>query len=60
MVGKRVSELRTPSLVINTSIMKRNCDALAAITDEFNVKVRVHVKTHKVGGSQLEKILPCS
>lgn len=48
MVGKKLNELRTPSLVIDREILKRNCNKLACIKSDLNTKVRVHVKTHKV------------
>ena len=48
MVGKHLHELRTPALVIDRAILKRNCDRLGSIPADYNVKVRVHVKSHKV------------
>lgn len=46
-VGKKISELRTPSLVIDKTILDRNCKKLGEVT-ALDVKVRIHVKTHKV------------
>lgn len=48
MVGKKLSELRTPSLVIDKAILKRNCQQLGKIRTELNTNIRIHVKTHKV------------
>jgi diaminopimelate decarboxylase len=49
MVGKKLNQLRTPSLVIDRSILKRNCQRLSKISTGLdNTRVRVHVKTHKV------------
>jgi D-serine deaminase-like pyridoxal phosphate-dependent protein len=49
MVGKRLDQLRTPSLVINKSILLRNCQKMSKITTGLkNTRIRVHVKTHKV------------
>lgn len=48
MVGKRLDELRTPSLIVDKTVLKRNCTRLSKITTDLNKKVRVHVKTHKV------------
>lgn len=48
MVGKKLNQLRTPSLVIDRKIVEKNCKKLSSITAEFSTKVRVHVKTHKV------------
>ncbi|KAI7900846.1 uncharacterized protein BX663DRAFT_476417 [Cokeromyces recurvatus] len=55
MVGKKLKELRTPSLVIDKTILERNCNKLSKITTELNTKVRVHVKTHKtVEGARIQ------
>ncbi|KAG1526132.1 hypothetical protein G6F45_004635 [Rhizopus arrhizus] len=48
MIGKKLSDLRTPSLVIDRTRLERNCQQLGKITTELKIKVRVHVKTHKV------------
>jgi D-serine deaminase-like pyridoxal phosphate-dependent protein len=47
MIGKNLSDLRTPSLVIDRTRLERNCQRLGKITTELKIKVRVHVKTHK-------------
>ncbi|KAG1051753.1 hypothetical protein G6F43_006063 [Rhizopus delemar] len=47
MIGKKLSDLRTPSLVIDRTRLERNCQQLGKITTELKIKVRVHVKTHK-------------
>ncbi|KAG2234556.1 hypothetical protein INT48_000459 [Thamnidium elegans] len=55
MIGKKLDQLRTPSLIIDRAILKRNCDKLACITNDLNTKVRVHVKTHKtVEGTRMQ------
>ncbi|KAF1796784.1 hypothetical protein FB192DRAFT_1403623 [Mucor lusitanicus] len=56
MVGKKLDQLRTPSLVINRSILQRNCTALGKITTGLkNTRIRVHVKTHKsVEGARIQ------
>ncbi|KAI8147014.1 hypothetical protein BJV82DRAFT_509036 [Fennellomyces sp. T-0311] len=46
-IGKHLHELRTPALIIDRTVLKRNCDRLGNIPAEYNVKVRVHVKSHK-------------
>lgn len=48
MIGKKLSELRTPSLVIDKAILERNCQQLGKIRTKFNTNIRIHVKTHKV------------
>ncbi|KAF7724379.1 hypothetical protein EC973_001104 [Apophysomyces ossiformis] len=45
-VGKRLDEVRTPTLVIDRAILERNCRKLSALKS-LQVKARVHVKTHK-------------
>ncbi|ORE08747.1 hypothetical protein BCV72DRAFT_202900 [Rhizopus microsporus var. microsporus] len=47
MIGKKLSELRTPSLVIDKAILERNCQQLGKIHTELNTNIRIHVKTHK-------------
>ncbi|KAG2215308.1 hypothetical protein INT46_005925 [Mucor plumbeus] len=56
MVGKKLNQLRTPSLVIDRSILKRNCQRLSKISTGLdNTRVRVHVKTHKsVEGARIQ------
>lgn len=54
-VGKRISDLRTPSLVIDKTILEHNCKSLACISS-LDVKVRVHVKTHKVNDHNLKQL----
>ncbi|ORX51901.1 hypothetical protein DM01DRAFT_1336896 [Hesseltinella vesiculosa] len=46
-VGKSLNQVRTPRLVVDRAVVKRNCERLGAIAKRQNVKVRVHVKTHK-------------
>lgn len=48
MVGKKLDGLRTPSLVIDKTILERNCVQLGKISTELNTNIRIHVKTHKV------------
>lgn len=48
MVGKKLDEVRTPSLIIDRTILERNCNKLSQIPTALDTKVRVHVKTHKV------------
>jgi hypothetical protein len=48
MVGKKLNELRTPTLVIDRKIVQRNCEKLGKASSDLGIKVRVHVKTHKV------------
>ncbi|GAN11723.1 alanine racemase [Mucor ambiguus] len=56
MVGKKLDQLRTPSLVINKSILQKNCQKLSKIaTGLKSTRIRVHVKTHKsVEGARIQ------
>jgi D-serine deaminase-like pyridoxal phosphate-dependent protein len=47
-VGKSVSELPTPSLVVNLSVLKKNIDALHQDVEKLGIGFRPHVKTLKV------------
>jgi D-serine deaminase-like pyridoxal phosphate-dependent protein len=38
----------TPSLIINERIMQKNIEKMAAITREYGVQLRPHIKTHKI------------
>ena len=48
LVGKHLNELRTPTLVIDRTVVKRNCERLGNIKTRHNINVRVHIKSHKV------------
>ncbi|RCI06468.1 hypothetical protein CU098_013405 [Rhizopus stolonifer] len=55
MVGKKLYQLRTPSLVISRPILERNCNRLGKITTELGLNIRVHIKTHKtVEGARIQ------
>ncbi|KAI8380995.1 uncharacterized protein BYT42DRAFT_494563 [Radiomyces spectabilis] len=47
LIGKRLQDLRTPQLVIDRTILQRNCERLNFLTDKYGIKVRVHIKSHK-------------
>jgi hypothetical protein len=46
-VGKSLDQVRTPRLVVDRTVVKKNCEKLGAIAQRQQVKIRVHVKTHK-------------
>ncbi|KAG4077570.1 hypothetical protein HA402_002997 [Bradysia odoriphaga] len=46
-VGKKLHEVRTPRMIVDRSVVKRNCERLAAISEKSGRKIRVHIKTHK-------------
>ncbi|KAI9311002.1 putative serine dehydratase domain-containing protein [Dichotomocladium elegans] len=45
LIGKRLDQVRTPSLVVDRTVVQRNCNRLGLVPS--NVKVRCHVKSHK-------------
>ncbi|KAI9289401.1 hypothetical protein BC943DRAFT_314255 [Umbelopsis sp. AD052] len=46
-VGKKLKDCRTPRLIVDRSVVKRNCEAIAAVGAKSGKKIRVHIKTHK-------------
>ncbi|RFN50185.1 d-serine dehydratase [Fusarium flagelliforme] len=46
-VGKPISELPTPSLVVNLPVLKKNIDALHQDVEKLGIGFRPHVKTLK-------------
>lgn len=47
-VGKKLKEVRTPRLVVDRAVVKRNCEHIASVAAKSGKKIRVHIKTHKV------------
>ena len=47
-IGKSISELPTPSLVVNLPVLKKNIDALHQDVEKLGIGFRPHVKTLKV------------
>lgn len=54
-VGKKLHEVRTPRMVVDRAVVKRNCERLAVISEKSGKKIRVHIKTHKVNALIMEK-----
>ncbi len=48
MNQKLLNELETPCLAIDLDITKRNIAAMQSIADQYKVKLRPHIKTHKM------------
>lgn len=48
LIGRPVTDLDTPALVVDLDRMERNIQNMQAIADAAGVKLRPHVKTHKV------------
>lgn len=47
-IGRPISELLTPSLVISLPVLKKNISALHRDVDELGIGFRPHMKTLKV------------
>jgi hypothetical protein len=47
-IGKPISELPTPSLVINLPVLKKNIDTLHRDVEKLGIGFRPHIKTLKV------------
>ncbi|KAN0063431.1 hypothetical protein ACQY0O_004598 [Thecaphora frezii] len=52
-VGRHLSELRTPALIIDRSIVRRNCHRMQRIAAEWGATLRPHLKTHKTPEASL-------
>lgn len=50
-VGKKLHEVRTPRMVVDRAVVKRNCERLAAISEKSGKRIRIHIKTHKASNS---------
>lgn len=46
-VGKSLHQVRTPRLVVDRAVVQKNCEKLGDIAQRQQVKIRIHVKTHK-------------
>ena len=43
-----VNELQSPSCIVNLDVVEQNCRNMEVIAAKYNLKLRTHVKTHKV------------
>ena len=48
-VGKKLSEVPTPAVVIDRAVAKKNCNDMLDVCQKLGVSFRAHVKSHKVG-----------
>ncbi len=48
-VGKHVSSLRTPAIIVDRTRFRNNCETMARSCEEKGLRFRAHVKTHKTG-----------
>jgi hypothetical protein len=46
-LGQRLLDLPTPSIVLDRSLIKKNCAAMLQICRKLDVGFRAHVKSHK-------------
>ena len=44
-VGKRLSSLRTPALIVDRKRFKENCERVTSETEKRGMKFRAHVKS---------------
>jgi len=49
-LGKNIKELDTPRLLVNIDILKNNIYYVANRCKELKIKLRPHIKTHKIPG----------
>ncbi|KAI9888691.1 MAG: hypothetical protein M1814_006501 [Vezdaea aestivalis] len=47
-VGRQISEIEGPALILDLAILQRNCEAMLSAVTKLGVVFRAHVKTHKV------------
>jgi len=47
-VGKKLTDLPTPSFIVDRSIVARNCAEMHRTASQWDANFRAHVKTHKV------------
>lgn len=46
-IEEKLSEIETPSLIVNTNILQKNIENMANFTKNQNINLRPHTKTHK-------------
>ncbi|EDU49335.1 conserved hypothetical protein [Pyrenophora tritici-repentis Pt-1C-BFP] len=46
-IGKKLSTLPTPAIVLDRALIRRNCAAMLGICSALGVEFRAHVKSHK-------------
>ncbi|RUS24399.1 hypothetical protein BC938DRAFT_473635, partial [Jimgerdemannia flammicorona] len=55
LVGKKLSEIRTPALVVDRFVVERNGREMRETAQRLGLRLRVHVKTHKtIEGTELQ------
>ncbi|KAH8145922.1 uncharacterized protein LAJ45_10064 [Morchella importuna] len=46
-LGKHISDLPSPSVILDEAVLKRNCERMLQAPKTFGIDFRAHVKTHK-------------
>ena len=46
-LGRRLADLPTPSLILDRSLLRKNCTAMLDVCSKLGVGFRAHVKSHK-------------
>ncbi|MBW6516427.1 MAG: alanine racemase [Candidatus Cloacimonetes bacterium] len=52
----KISCIDTPALIIDYNILQRNLKMMALLADSVGIKLRPHIKTHKINEIALEQI----
>lgn len=47
VIGKKLTELPTPTFCVDLNVVEKNCDKMVTIAKSLNVQLRAQVKTHK-------------
>ena len=48
LVGKHLSDVPTPAAILDRAVVERNCRQMLNCCKSLGVRLRAHVKTHKV------------
>jgi hypothetical protein len=56
-VGKKLSTLRTPALIVDKSRFKRNCERVTGESEKRGMKFRAHVKSKSCALSVADRTL---
>ncbi|KAF2630167.1 hypothetical protein BU25DRAFT_408750 [Macroventuria anomochaeta] len=46
-IGRKLTDLPTPSVILDRSLIKKNCTAMLQVCERLGVGFRAHVKSHK-------------
>lgn len=57
-VGKTLSDLRTPTAIVDVARVERNCVRMLELAQRWGVPFRAHIKTHKTLEGSLKMLSP--